>query len=120
MADMYPANVTALPPGSSSLSPVVFLNGAFVFQVLPLKESAWIYIGLAESPMLENVSIMMMQSQTHLLGGSEEGARIAIHVQKRFRLAAVFVAYNGPSDKAGEAERALFEELVRREVFSAK
>ncbi len=115
--EAYPPNVTPLPPGSSSLAPFVFTEGALAFQVVPLRESAWIYVGLAENPRFANLSVAMANAQSNLAGGSEEGARIACHLQKRFRLTAVFVGFNAPPELAGEAEKSLFQELVKRRTF---
>jgi hypothetical protein len=113
----YPANVTPLPPGSSSLAPFVFTEGAFAFQVVPMRESAWIYVGPAENPQFAQLSVAMAQAQSNLIGASEEGARIACHLQKRFRLAAVFVGFNAAPEQAADAERILFQELVKRHTF---
>jgi hypothetical protein len=115
--EAYPGNVTPLPPGSSSLAPFVFTEGELAFQVVPLRESAWIYVGPAENPQFANLSLAMAHAQSGLLGASEEGARIATHLQKRFRLAAVFVGYNAAAELAGDAERILFQELVKRQTF---
>jgi hypothetical protein len=113
----YPANVTPLPPGSSSLAPFVFAEGALAFQVVPMRESTWIYVGPAENPQFAQLSVAMAQAQSHLIGASEEGARIACHLQKRFRLAAVFVGFNAAPEQAADAERILFQELVKRHTF---
>jgi hypothetical protein len=101
--DVYPSNVVALPPGSGHIESFQFFivgQQVLVCQVIVLKESAWIYVGKHDDQRLDNVTLVMKQSDTSLLGSNEQGRQIAVHLQKRFKLGACFVSYNGGPDQA--------------------
>jgi hypothetical protein len=113
----YPPNVVALPAGSSSIDVFQFFVENLVVQVTVLKESCWVYVGHHDRPLFENLTLTMNDAKSALVGMSEEGSRIAQHVQKRFKLGACFVSFNGSPDEAAAAERALMTELVARKTF---
>lgn len=120
MASPYPANVVALPPGSSKLETFQFFVQELVVQVIVMEQSCWLYIGRHDAPTLDALNLRMMDSDSCLLGSSEEGRQIAQHVQKRFKLGACFVSFNGTPDQSMAAESAVIRELAERKLFAPK
>lgn len=114
----YPANVVALPAGSGNIQVFQFFVHENVVQVLVLRESLWVYVGRHDQQTLDNVTLMMMNgADSSLLGSSEEGRQIAGHLQKRFKLGACFVSYNGSLEQAMEVAGAIIKEIASRKLF---
>ncbi len=119
----YPSNVSALPAGSGQIEVFQFFAGQdLVVHVTAMKESCWIYVGRHDQPMMDSLTLTMNGgADSSLMGSNEDGRRMALHIQKRFKLAACFVSFNGSPDQASDAEKTIMGELVGRKIdFSKK
>lgn len=112
---VYPDNVVPCEPDASKLHSFQFARDEFLFHVVLMRDSLWVWIGQAEDPSLLNISVALNGNVAQVHGNNDTGARIASHIHKRFQQVA-YVSYNVSEDPevARLAERALMDRLAEQ------